>query len=58
MVMYVLTWKCLLKLNHNELKDVLLDIDSYSFENEGWEEVYPSKIEVLEYIHSQLQNKE
>ncbi len=46
----MLTWKCLYKLNREELSDIVRDIKGgESYTVNGWEDTYPTDNDILEY---------
>ena len=48
--MKMITWKCLFKLNKEELAEVVNDIkNGESYTVFGWEDVYPTDKDILKY---------
>ena len=46
----MLTWKCLQKLDKEELAGVINDIQNgESYTVAGWEDIYPTDKDILEY---------
>lgn len=47
----MITWKCLYKLSKEELEMLQNDINNgISYTVAGWEDVYPTDDEILDYI--------
>ena len=46
-----ITWKCLLKLNKDELKETLNEIQSgMVYDSDGWDDVYADNESIIGYI--------